>query len=229
MKLKHKINIADRNGYKQKVSQSEHRSIPKRLLTFLFGEFCEFLALTPGESMRASRSSKCGATAMNENIELMMPVKAAPYGHQKKVLSFAYDKFGVFDECLKGCGTALSMKMGTSKTIVSLAVAGCMYQYRKVNRVLAVTPLSTLGVWEEQFEKFADFPCSMAILKGTAEKKRLTKLSDGGMKVVVVNYKSAWRLEKTAGVQCQPGDCGRGAQAEGEPHLPEHGDAPHRR
>lgn len=54
MKLKHKvrINIADRNGNKQNVLQSEHRSIPKRLLTFLFGEFCDVLVLTPGESVK---------------------------------------------------------------------------------------------------------------------------------------------------------------------------------
>ena len=54
MKLKHKIkiNVADMNGHKQEVLQSEHRSIPKRLLTFLFGEFCEVLVLTPGESVQ---------------------------------------------------------------------------------------------------------------------------------------------------------------------------------
>ena len=54
MKLKHKIriNIADKSGDKQKVLQSEHRSIPKRLLTFLFGEFCEVLVLTPGETVQ---------------------------------------------------------------------------------------------------------------------------------------------------------------------------------
>lgn len=54
MKLKHrvKINIADRNGHKQEVLQSEHRIIPKRLLTLLFGEFCEVLVLTPGESVQ---------------------------------------------------------------------------------------------------------------------------------------------------------------------------------
>ena len=38
---------------------------------------------------------------MNENIELMMPIKAAPYDHQKKAFAFACDKFGVFDERLK--------------------------------------------------------------------------------------------------------------------------------
>ena len=135
---------------------------------------------------------------MNENIELMMPIKAAPYDHQKKAFAFACDKFGVFDERLKSRGTALLMEMGTGKTIVSIAVAGCMYQYGKVNRVLVVAPLSILGVWEEEFDKFADFPYSLTILKGTVAKKKeqLTKLTDKGLQVVVVNYESAWRLEK---------------------------------
>ena len=60
MKLKHKvkINIAERNGHKQEVLQSEHRNIPKRLLTFLFGEFCEVLVLTPGETVQGMPFSK---------------------------------------------------------------------------------------------------------------------------------------------------------------------------
>ncbi len=54
MRLKHKvrINIADRSGNKQEILQSEHRSIPKRLLAFLFGDFCEILVLTPGETVQ---------------------------------------------------------------------------------------------------------------------------------------------------------------------------------
>lgn len=137
-------------------------------------------------------------TAMNENIELMMPIKATPYDHQKKAFSFACDKFGVFDGRLKSRGTALLMEMGTGKTIVSIAVAGCMYQYGKANRVLVVAPLSILGVWQEEFEKFADFPYSMTVLTGTSSKKReqLSKLPNEGLQVVVVNYESAWRLEK---------------------------------
>ena len=63
---------------------------------------------------------------MSENIELMMPIKATPYDHQKRAFAFACDKFGVFDERLKSRGTALLMEMGTGKTIVSIAVAGCM-------------------------------------------------------------------------------------------------------
>ena len=54
MRLKHtvRINIADKNGNKQEVLQSEHRSSPKKLLTFLFGDFCEVLVLTPGETVQ---------------------------------------------------------------------------------------------------------------------------------------------------------------------------------
>ncbi len=135
---------------------------------------------------------------MHENIELMMPIKATPYEHQKKAFAFACDKFGVFDNRLKSRGTALLMEMGTGKTIVSIAVSGCLYQYGKVSRVLVVAPLSILGVWQEEFDKFADFPYSLTVLSGTVAKKKdqLTKLPDKGMQVVVVNYESAWRLEK---------------------------------
>ncbi len=53
MKLKHKvrINVADRNRHKQKVLESTHLSLPKRILRFLFGEFSEVLVLAPGESV----------------------------------------------------------------------------------------------------------------------------------------------------------------------------------
>ncbi|MGI5986421.1 MAG: SNF2-related protein, partial [Oscillospiraceae bacterium] len=135
---------------------------------------------------------------MTNNMELMMPIKATPYDHQKKAFAFACDKFGVFDGSIKSRGTALLMEMGTGKTVVSIAVAGCMYQHDKVSRVLVAAPLSILGVWEEEFSKFADFPYTLTVLKGTSNKKKeqLSKLSDKGLQIVVVNYESAWRLEK---------------------------------
>jgi hypothetical protein len=54
MKLKHKVRIkvADRNGGTQEVLESGHIRLPKKLLTFLFGEFCEVLVLTPGETVQ---------------------------------------------------------------------------------------------------------------------------------------------------------------------------------
>lgn len=135
---------------------------------------------------------------MNENIELMMPIKVDPYEHQKNAFLFVCDKFGIFDGKVKSTGAALLMEMGTGKTLVSIAVAGCMYQHDKVKRVLVVAPLSIHSVWEEEFAQYSDFPYSMTILKGTATKKRqqLKKLPSEGLQVVVVSYESAWRLEK---------------------------------
>ena len=54
MKLNHKvrINIADKHGGKQTVLQSRALSLPQRMLTFLFGDFCDILVLTPGNSVR---------------------------------------------------------------------------------------------------------------------------------------------------------------------------------
>lgn len=135
---------------------------------------------------------------MTDNIEKLMPIKTTPYNHQKKAFAFACDKFGVFDTNLKSKGVALLMEMGTGKTLVSIAIAGCMYQLGKINRVLIVAPLSILGVWQEEFEKFADFSYSLTVLKGTVAKKKeqLSMLPNEDLQVVVVNYESAWRLEK---------------------------------
>jgi len=47
-----RINVADKCGGKQTVLQSRQVSLPKRLLTFFFGDFCDVLVLTPGESVR---------------------------------------------------------------------------------------------------------------------------------------------------------------------------------
>ena len=135
---------------------------------------------------------------MTENTKWTMPIKVTPYEHQKKAFAFACDKFGMSDERPKSRGTALLMEMGTGKTITSIAIAGAMYQHSRIRRVLIVAPLSILGVWEEEFAKFAAFPYSLTVLQGTGAKKKeqLAKLPDRGLQVVVVNYESAWRLEK---------------------------------
>jgi hypothetical protein len=50
MPLKHRvcINVCDGRGNKQPVLRSGTARIPKRLLKWLFGDFCEVLVLTPG-------------------------------------------------------------------------------------------------------------------------------------------------------------------------------------
>jgi SNF2 family DNA or RNA helicase len=87
---------------------------------------------------------------------------------------------------------------GTGKTPVSIAVTGTLYEEGRINRVLIVAPLSILGVWEEEFERFADFSYKLIVLNGTISKKiqQLKALSGDGVHVAVVNYESAWRMEK---------------------------------
>lgn len=59
-------------------------------------------------------------------------------------------------------------------------------------------PLSICGVWEEEFEKLADFDYKLVILKGNTAKKTelLQKMQGHSPLVAVVNYESVWRLEK---------------------------------
>ena len=46
-----RINIASRRGDKQRILTSTRVSLPRRLLRFLFGDFCQVLVLTPGETV----------------------------------------------------------------------------------------------------------------------------------------------------------------------------------
>jgi SNF2 family DNA or RNA helicase len=64
--------------------------------------------------------------------------------------------------------------------------------------MLIVAPLSILCVWHEEFRKFADFEYSLAILNGSESKKieKLRQMPTSGLQVAVINYESAWRLEK---------------------------------
>lgn len=54
MSFRHKvrINLEDCEGHKQMILQSESISLPKKLLTLLFGEFTDVLVLTPGDTVR---------------------------------------------------------------------------------------------------------------------------------------------------------------------------------
>ena len=51
--LKHRvrINVCDDRGHTQPVLRSGTARIPKRLLKWLFGDFCEVLVLTPGQTV----------------------------------------------------------------------------------------------------------------------------------------------------------------------------------
>jgi SNF2 family DNA or RNA helicase len=121
-----------------------------------------------------------------------MPVRASPYRHQREAFTFATR---LFTEDASP-GAALLMEMGTGKTITSIAIAGALWQAGRVKRVLIVAPLSILGVWQEEFAKFADFAYTLQVLTGSTEQKAqaLGRMNGGGLQVVVVNYESAWRM-----------------------------------
>ena len=127
-----------------------------------------------------------------------MPVKAHPYDHQQRAYEFACRSFGLTGRNPPPSrGVALLMEMGTGKTLTTIAVAGRLFLDQKIERMLIVAPLSILGVWQEEFQKFADYPYSLAVLNGTGSRKseNLRQLSTNGLIVGVINYESAWRLE----------------------------------
>jgi SNF2 family DNA or RNA helicase len=90
------------------------------------------------------------------------------------------------------------MDMGTGKTLTYIAVIGALYQRGLIGRVLIVAPLSILGVWKEEFEKFAAFAFNIAVLEGTSAKKTetLSSLNGKALQAAVVGYESMWRLEE---------------------------------
>ncbi len=120
-----------------------------------------------------------------------LPIRASPYRHQCEAAHFAMERLE------NGGGAALLMEMGTGKTLTAIAVVGQLWQKRKIRHLLVVAPLSILGVWEEEFCKFADYDYSLAVLSGTGARKADTirHMAGTALQVLVVNYESAWRLE----------------------------------
>ena len=130
---------------------------------------------------------------------LPMPIKAKPYRHQMEAFHFACDLFGTLPGSRRESGgCALLMEMGTGKSLTAVAITGALANAGRIRRVLVVAPLSILGVWEAEFSRFADFPYFLAVLSGTGEKKRdtLRHMTGAALQVAVVNYESAWRMEK---------------------------------
>lgn len=128
-----------------------------------------------------------------------LPIRATPYRHQIEAYCYACGLFGLPPGgTMQSRGCALLMEMGTGKTITSIAITGALSNAGRIRRVLIVAPLSILGVWEEEFQKFADFPYALAVLTGPGSRKldTLRHMTGAVLQVVVVNYESAWRMEK---------------------------------
>jgi SNF2 family DNA or RNA helicase len=122
-----------------------------------------------------------------------MPIRAAPYRHQREAFEFALSQFDAGQN-----STAFLMEMGTGKTLVSIAVAGALHLERRARRALIVAPLSVLGVWESEFSKFAAFPYTLKVLTGSGAQKeqQLNSLYGPGLHVAVCNYEFARDRQK---------------------------------
>lgn len=119
-------------------------------------------------------------------------VKATLYKHQERAYAFALDTLN------KGKGLAILAEMGTGKTLITIATVGTLYEQGKIDKLLVVCPKSIVGVWEEEFRKFADYKYALTVLDGTLDKKKAAfgYMNGSGLQIIVVNYESCWRLEK---------------------------------
>lgn len=125
---------------------------------------------------------------------MKLPIKANPYQQQKIAFNFALQKL---EE--QGCA-ALLMDMGLGKSLTSIAITGQLFNDKKIERVLVICPTSIIGVWMEEFKKFADFDYCIEAIIGTTMSKRKDKLKllchKIGLKVAIINYEATWRMEK---------------------------------
>ena len=96
---------------------------------------------------------------------ISLPIRAAPYEHQRRAAAFALDRLS------RGGGAALLMEMGTGKTLTSIGIVGQLWKERRIARLLIVAPLSILGVWRDEFDKFAGYDYCLSVLEGTVARK----------------------------------------------------------
>ncbi len=118
---------------------------------------------------------------INRGVGCLLPVKTAPYAHQKDAFTLATS----ID------ASALFMEMGTGKTLVAIATAGYRFWQGQVKNLLVICPKSVMPVWAKEFEKHADFPVSVL----TSPWNPVIPLKDK-LNVYIINYESAWRKEK---------------------------------
>jgi SNF2 family DNA or RNA helicase len=128
-----------------------------------------------------------------ENVAVAepMPLKTIPFNHQ--ILAF---NIGI-----KLPNTALLMEQGCGKSLTAVAIAGRRFLRGEIKQVLVAAPASVVPVWPSEFGVHGDFKVGVWPLTGsTADKvKQLAKFKAIGLKVLVNNYESIWRMEKELG------------------------------
>ena len=187
--IKHQMKITVRRPGQKPISIAKFRklSLIKRLALKWFGGVERVMVIVPEKSVQTVEIKE---EESNESINDTNQSKTIE--HQKRAFEFAMGKFE------NGEGVALLLEMGCGKSLISVALAGALFNERRIRNLLIVCPLSICGVWEEEFSKFADFEYNLKVLKGSLEKKTETLYSLEGraLQIAVVNYESVWRIER---------------------------------
>lgn len=149
----------------------------------------DFIAL--GKKLRKERTETLAVKDALTVEEIHPPVKAKLYKHQMKGVKMA----------LMNEGFGILFDMGLGKTLTTIAIMGVRYLRGEISKVLVIAPSSVCPVWPKDLAQFADFPYNIEYLSGTRQKRieKLNALDIGffhGLKIAVINYESAWRLEK---------------------------------
>lgn len=151
----------------------------------------ELLGARLGDGIELSSQSKA-VVKKYETINTQPRVKATLYAHQVRAYNFALEMLE------ESRAAAIFADMGTGKTLITISTVGTLYEQERIHKMLVVCPKSIVGVWEEEFRKFADFRYALTVLDGTLDKKKsaFEYMNGTALQVIVVNYESCWRLEK---------------------------------
>ncbi len=141
------------------------------------------------ELKELAKTARVANVAPSEHRKPRVRVKL--FKHQQDAYNFALD---IFEH---NKAVALLADMGTGKSMMTIAITGTLEAEKGVKRMLVVCPKSIVGVWEEEFRKFADYKYALTVLDGTMEKKRASfnYMQGSALQIIVVNYESCWRLE----------------------------------
>jgi len=126
------------------------------------------------------------------------PVKAKLYSHQTDAVQFVLEVLGYGKDPPKSKSAAVLAEMGTGKSLITIALAGQLYNQKHITKMLVVAPLSIVGVWKSELYKFAKFPYKLEVLEGTRPKKLKAINALCGteaLQVAVINYESVESIE----------------------------------
>lgn len=191
------IRIYDAYQYRESIREIEGRfydADDKSWIIPLSAQNCHLLGILGAQlddELKAVLKSQETAN-FKASVEHPKPmVKATLYEHQQRAYNFALDTL------VRSKGVAILADMGTGKSLMTIAIVGRLVQLGNIKRLLVVCPKSIVGVWEEEFKKFADYRYALSVLEGTLSKKRevFGFMQGTALQVIVVNYESCWRLE----------------------------------